>query len=172
MLFGNKWNKRTTFFSLAIGLVMIIVLGIVSPALAQEIVFQKIQAAYQDDVEVRTGSGEVLGSGTFQATISRNPNGRIDGRAELFMDGLAVELTFPSLDSIIFENGFPVGVVLNSRGTVTVSGQIKTFTAPVTVRIGGTTTIPDCLLWDIPGPAVDFPNGLNFDVQGTLQFEE
>jgi hypothetical protein len=74
------------------------------------------------------------------------------------------------VDEILYQDGNPVGVVLSGRGTLISEGKTETFPATATVGDGATTTIPDCLIWDIPGAPV--VGGLIFEAEGTLSVRE
>ena len=170
MLFINHWRRWTAIIMGLVGLLMLLTFWRGSPTLAQEqvsFVFQKIHVRYQS-VEVRDAEGTVLGSGDFRATVSNNLNDRTGGSAVLQMPDFTVEIEFATVDEILYVDGNPVGVVLSGRGTLFRDGQTETFAA--TVRVEVETSVPECLIWDIPSsPVLD---ALNFDAEGTLRFRE
>lgn len=164
--------RQRNWLTLVIGLVGLLILlnyRAVLPVHAQESDFEKIQVRKQT-VEVRDAEGNDIGSGQFRAYVINNRLGRISGTAVLQMPAFTIEIEFTGLDEILYEGGSPVGVVLSGRGTLSWDGQTKTFAATVTVSDGATTTIPDCLIWDIPEPAV--LENLIFDAQGRLEFRD
>jgi hypothetical protein len=170
MLFINNWRRWTAITIGLVGLVMLLALWGGSPGRAQEtvsFVFEKIHVRYQS-VEVRDAEGTVLGSGDFQATVSNNRNDRTSGKAVLQMPDFTLEIAFTKVDEILYMDDNPVGVVLSGRGTLNSDGHTETFAA--TVRVEVETSLPDCLIWDIPGAPVIESN--NFDTEGTLRFRE
>jgi hypothetical protein len=167
MVINKKWNIRLALFTAFAGLVVWMTFWGGSPTLAQTFVFEKIQDRPQS-VEVRDAEGTLLGSGNFRASVSSNRNGRTHGQAVLQMPDFAVELEFTGVDEIFYEDGNPVGVVLNGRGSLLRDGQTETFFT--TVRVEAETSVPECLIWDIPGNPVLEP--LNFEAEGMLRFRD
>jgi len=168
----KKQIIRLTIWSAFIGLVAFLTLWAEAPVLAQTITLQRVQiVSFQlSGVEVLDSQGNLVGTGEFRAAVSSNRQGRLHGRAELNLPDFTVEIKFTELDEILYEAGDPVGVVMRGRGTLYREGQSESFTAVATVRGGATTTIPDCLIWDIPEPAI--LDGLHFEAEGTLRFRE
>ncbi len=171
MLFINQWRRWTASIIGLVGLVVLLAFWSVPAGHAQikPGIVVKIQVNPQS-VEVRNAEGTVLGSGDFRATVSSNHNDRTSGKSVLQMPDFTIEIVYTGVDEILYEAGEPVGVVLNGRGTLFRDGQTEVFAATVTVRDGTTISLPDCLIWDIPGaPVIE---RLNFDVEGRLTFRE
>ena len=171
MHFTKKRNIRLAILSAIAALMMVLALWGGSPTQAQEhisFVFEKIRITYQS-VEVRNGDGEVLGDGNFQARIRGNRRGQTRGQAQLRLRDVTYKFKFTQVDEIIAdEEGNPIGVALSGRGVRIANGRRETFAATVTVRVE--TSVPDCLIWDIPSSPV-LPEGLNFNAEGTLSIQ-
>ena len=165
MTFHKKWLLRLTTFSACVGLLLTGWRG--SPLLAAA-TFGQITVSSQKVVVIYMNETTVVG--LFEATAASGPNGQIQGKATLQLPAYTVEIVFTSVDKILYEAGNPIGLVLSGRAILWREGQSQTFAATVTVRGGTTTSVPECLIWSIPGnPVLD---GLSFDAEGMLRFRE
>jgi hypothetical protein len=176
MLFINRRRDLAMIVGL-VGL-MLSVAGLgVLPTLAQtsfNLQYLQLQNKMQS-VEVRDAAGTDLGSFEFTANVSINRNGTLPSgnwqtmRLTGFSESWRLEIQFTQLEAIIRdENNDPVGATLSGRGTLSRDGLTSTF--PTTVTVRHVPSVPDCLIWDIPGnPVLD---GLQFESVGELRIRE